>query len=83
MHSFQLAIEDFAVKNTGTYPVAGDNAAVAGELPERRVAQEPVHGREQRRDVGLLTRPRRHLRREPAVTTGYTIKAMARRRFCP
>src|SRR3972149_11669563 len=25
MHSFQLAIEDFAVKNTGTYPVAADN----------------------------------------------------------
>jgi len=33
MHSFQLAIEDFAVKNTGTYPVAGDNAAVLANLP--------------------------------------------------
>src|SRR5262249_7936947 len=28
MHSFQLAVEDFAVKNTGIYPVAADAAAV-------------------------------------------------------
>ena len=33
MHSFQLAIEDFAVKNTGTYPVAADAAAVLANLP--------------------------------------------------
>jgi prepilin-type N-terminal cleavage/methylation domain-containing protein len=33
MHSFQLGIEDFAVKNTGVYPVAGDNAAVLANMP--------------------------------------------------
>ena len=33
MHTLQLAIEDFAVQNDGTYPVAGDNAAVVGNLP--------------------------------------------------
>ena len=33
MHTLQLAIEDFAVQNDGTYPVAGDDAAVQGNLP--------------------------------------------------
>src|SRR5437867_12746343 len=33
MHSFQLAIEDFAVKNRGTYPVSADAALVQGNLP--------------------------------------------------
>jgi len=33
MHSYQLAIEDFAVKNNGVYPVAGDNAAVLANMP--------------------------------------------------
>src|SRR5678809_706200 len=33
MHTFQLAIEDFAVKNTETYPVAADDAAVKANRP--------------------------------------------------
>jgi prepilin-type N-terminal cleavage/methylation domain-containing protein len=33
MHSYQLAIEDFAVKNAGVYPVAADNAAVLANMP--------------------------------------------------
>jgi len=33
MHTLQLAIEDFAVTNDGTYPVAADAATVAGLLP--------------------------------------------------
>ena len=33
MHTLQLAIEDFAVQNEGTYPVAGDDAAVQANLP--------------------------------------------------
>src|SRR5574339_265664 len=33
MHSFQLAIEDFAVKNSGTYPVGADDAAVKANMP--------------------------------------------------
>jgi prepilin-type N-terminal cleavage/methylation domain-containing protein len=33
MHTVQLAIEDFAVQNDGTYPVAADDAAVAANLP--------------------------------------------------
>src|SRR3970040_232499 len=33
MHTVQLAIEDFAVQNDGTYPVAVDDAAVKANLP--------------------------------------------------
>jgi type IV pilus assembly protein PilA len=33
MHTVQLAIEDFAVQNDGTYPVAADDAAVQANLP--------------------------------------------------
>jgi prepilin-type N-terminal cleavage/methylation domain-containing protein len=33
MHTVQLAIEDFAVQNDGTYPVGGDDAAVQANLP--------------------------------------------------
>ncbi len=34
MHTLQLAVEDFAVQNDGTYPVAADEAAVKGNLPD-------------------------------------------------
>jgi len=33
MHTFQLAIEDFAVQNTGQYPVGADAVAVRANLP--------------------------------------------------
>ena len=44
MHTFQLAIEDFAVKNTGTYPVAADNAAVLANLPGGVWPKNPFTG---------------------------------------
>ena len=44
MHSFQLAIEDFAVKNTGTYPVAADNAAVLANFPSGVWPKNPFTG---------------------------------------
>jgi len=33
MHTVQLAIEDFAVQNDGTYPVAADDGAVVANCP--------------------------------------------------
>ena len=44
MHSFQLAVEDFAVKNTGTYPVVGDAAAVQANLPSGNWPTNPFTG---------------------------------------
>ena len=44
MHSFQLAVEDFAVKNTGTYPVVGNAAAVQLNLPSGNWPTNPFTG---------------------------------------
>jgi type IV pilus assembly protein PilA len=75
MHSFQLAIEDFAVKNNGTYPVAADAAAVQANMPAgtwptnpfTSVANEaPLWGA----DPAAMGR----YGANPAATTGYTIK---------
>ncbi|HEU4764157.1 MAG TPA: type II secretion system protein [Candidatus Eisenbacteria bacterium] len=44
MHSFQLAIEDFAVKNSGIYPVAGDDAAVKANMPGGLYPINPFSG---------------------------------------
>jgi type IV pilus assembly protein PilA len=44
MHSFQLAVEDFAVKNTGVYPVAADAAAVHANFPSATYPTNPFTG---------------------------------------
>ena len=44
MHSFQLAIEDFAVKSSGTYPVAADAALVQGNFPGGNWPKNPFSG---------------------------------------
>jgi len=43
MHSVQLAIEDFAVQNDGTYPVAADDAAVMANLPNNVYPPNPFN----------------------------------------
>ena len=43
MHTVQLAIEDFAVQNDGTYPVAADDAAVVGNLPGNVYPNNPFN----------------------------------------
>ena len=44
MHAFQLAVEDFAVKSMGIYPVAADAAAVQGNLPGGSWPTNPFTG---------------------------------------
>ena len=44
MHSFQLAVEDFAVKNTGVYPVAADAVAVKANFPAGTYPTNPFTG---------------------------------------
>jgi type II secretion system protein G len=43
MHTVQLAIEDFAVQNDGTYPVAADDAAVVANLPNGVYPNNPFN----------------------------------------
>ncbi len=44
MHSFQLAVEDHAVKNAGIYPVAADAAAVKANMPSGTYPTNPFTG---------------------------------------
>ena len=44
MHSLQLAIEDFAVKATGVYPVAGDAATLKLNFPAGTYPTNPFTG---------------------------------------
>ena len=41
MHTLQLATEDFAVQNDGTYPVAANAAAVTALLPGGAIMRNP------------------------------------------
>ncbi len=74
MHSFQLAIEDFAVKNTGTYPVAADNAAVLANFPSGAWPKNPFTGANSAATWGADPAAQGIFGANPAVTTGYTIK---------
>jgi len=73
MHSFQLAIEDFAVKNTGTYPVAADNAAVLANMPGGVYPTNPFSGA---RDAWTWVAPAASgiIGTSVVSTTGYTIQ---------
>ena len=44
MHSFQLAIEDFATKSSGIYPVAADAATVKANMPSGTFPTNPFTG---------------------------------------
>jgi type IV pilus assembly protein PilA len=44
MHSFQLATEDFAVKNQGIYPVVADAAGVKANMPSGTYPTNPFTG---------------------------------------
>src|SRR5262245_28985871 len=74
MHSYQLAMEDFAVKNTGTYPVAADNAAVLANMPGGVYPKNPFTGANSAWVWGADPAAPGIIGANPAATTGYTVK---------
>jgi len=44
MHTFQLAMEDYATQNNGIYPLAANNAAVLALLPGGVLPANPFGG---------------------------------------
>ena len=78
MHSFQLAIEDFAVKNTGTYPVAADAAAVLANFPSGAYPKNPFTGALSAATWGADPAAMGVFGANPATTTGYTIKGFGK-----
>ena len=82
MHSFQLAIEDFAVKNTGTYPIAGNNAAVLANMPGGVYPTNPFSGA---RDAWTWVAPAASgiIGTSVVSTTGYTIQGFGKTALLP
>jgi type II secretion system protein G len=83
MHSFQLAIEDFSVKNTGTYPVAADDAAVKAEMPSGNYPKNPFTGTLDAWTWGADPAASGIIGANPATTTGYTIKGYGKSALLP
>ena len=82
MHSFQLAIEDFAVKSSGTYPVAADDAAVKGNMPGGNYPVNPFSGA---RDAWTWVAPAASgiIGTSAVSTTGYTIRGFGKTALLP
>ena len=74
MHSYQLAAEDFAVKNSGNYPVAADDAAVKANMPGGNYPKNPFTGTNDAWTWAADPAASGIIGANPATTTGYTIK---------
>jgi len=83
MHSLQLAVEDFAVKNTGTYPVGADDAAVKANLPGGNYPKNPFTGVNSPWTWGADPAAQGVTGVNPATTTGYTIKGYGKSALLP
>ena len=82
MHSFQLAIEDHAVKNSGTYPIAADNALVLANMPGGVYPTNPFTGL---RDAWTWVAPGASgiIGTSVVATTGYTIQGFGKTAILP
>ena len=78
MHSMQLAVEDFAVKNTGAYPVAADDAAVQANMPAGNYPRNPFSGANDAWTWGADPAAPGIIGVNPATTTTYVIKGYGR-----
>jgi type IV pilus assembly protein PilA len=74
MHSFQLAIESFAVKNEGIYPVAADDAAVKANMPGGNYPRNPFTGTNDAWTWGADPAAAGIVGANPCTTGGYTVK---------
>lgn len=84
MHTFQLAIEDFAVKNTGRYPVAADAALVLPNLPGGVWPKNPFTGAPNQAPVwGANPAVSGVMGANPISTIGYTIRGYGRSGLIP
>jgi len=83
MHSLQTAIEDFAVKSAGVYPVAGDSAAVLANMLNGEYPINPYTGR---RDPWVWRGDPRApgiIAANPISATGYIVLGYGRKGLLP
>jgi type II secretion system protein G len=84
MHAFQLAIEDFAVRNTGQYPVGTDAAAVQANLPSGTWPRNPFSGvANQAPTWGANPAASGVMGANPVSTVGYTIRGFGKSGLLP
>ena len=84
MHTFQLAIEDFAVQNTGSYPVAADAAAVQANLPSGTWPRNPFTGAANQAPVWAANPAASGVMGvNPVSTVGYTIRGYGKSGLIP
>ena len=83
MHTFQLAIEDFAVKNSGTYPVAADDAAVKGNMPGAAYPRNPFSGTNDAWTWAANPAASGIIGANPCAVTGYTIVGFGKSALLP
>ncbi|MEK7349056.1 MAG: type II secretion system protein [Candidatus Eisenbacteria bacterium] len=83
MHTFQLAIEDFAVRNTGQYPVAADEAAVQANLPSGAWPRNPFTGVATAPTWGANPASSGVFGANPVSTVGYTIVGFGKSALLP
>ena len=79
MHSFQLAMEDYAVQNDGTYATTSEKDDVKALFPGGAWPKNPFTGSVYA-DVGFGTPPADagEMAADPCSTTGYTIKGFGK-----
>jgi type IV pilus assembly protein PilA len=80
MHTVQLAIEDFAVQNDGTYPVAANDAAVVANCPGGAYPDNPFNTAvAMGMDWAALPAASGNVGSSPAATTaGYTLQGFGK-----
>ncbi len=83
MHSFQLAIEDFAVKNSGTYPDVVNDAAVKANMPGGNYPKNPFTGLNDAWTWGADPAAPGITGANPSTTTTYTIKGYGKTALLP
>ena len=83
MHTFQLAIEDFAVRTTGRYPLAADAASVQGNLPGGSWPRNPFTAVPSAPVWNADPAASGDMGNNPATVFGYTIKGYGRSALMP
>jgi type II secretion system protein G len=84
MHTFQLAIEDYAVQNTGQYPLAADAATVQGNLPSGTWPRNPFTGvLNQAPTWDADPAASGIMGNNPATSVGYTLKGFGKSALLP
>ena len=74
MHTFQLAMEDYAVTTDGIYAVAADAAAVTALFPGAAAPSNPFSGVACVITWGVAPAASGEMGANPATTGGYTIQ---------